>query len=143
MIICSSGTQNVIQDFKILSNNCNFQICDMTTVPTLAVSYERWFGFACEFAGIITPEEFYKQKICKVEKIECRLLLVENYCDISNDELPPWLGRESGRLRESAGWGIMANMEIDTYYNSSKQKSFDLNLIFPSGNFVEAGPIMI
>ena len=96
-------------------------------------SNERWFGFACEFPGIIVPEEFYKKQICKLETIECRLLFLENYCEFSNDELlwsfPP-------------GWGINANLEIDTH-PSVEQKSFNINLSFPSGHDVEPGPIMI
>ena len=73
-------------------------------------------------------------KICRVEKIECRLILVKQQCEFSNDELH-W------RL-DAIGWGMNANIEIDTYY-SSKQKSFDIKMYFPFGRRVEPGPFMI
>ena len=106
----------------------------MWTVPTWPEYDKRWFGLACELPGIITTEELYNKNICVLEKIECRILLVEKLCEFSNDErwypdLPP-------------GWGVTANLEIDTYHSFS-QKTFALNLVFPSGRSVESGPSFI
>ena len=84
--------------------------------------------------GLIIPEHIFKKKRCHVEKIECRLILVEHQCEFSNDEIHWNLS--------ALGWGINANIEIDTL-RSYKQKVFEMRMYFPPGRLVEPGPIMI